>query len=281
MFGNYAAEMLKLRKRAAVWILLGAALLVSLIFGYVLPYLGYLTGEDNPQTAGTPRAEVLAGVLPEGIVPNALGGVSVFAGALALAFGALVVGGEYGWGTVKTVLTQGPGRLSVLGAQFAALASILLVWVAATFLACGLCSLGIAAAEDQPLQWPSFLDLAAGLGTGWLAMLVWCLAGALLGIAFRGVALPIGLGIVWVLGIELLLTNTVRSLLPDLEAVTDVLPGVNAGSLVYAVTAGAPDAEPPGVTDAVSSGRALVTLAAYGVAFVVGSAALLRRRDVL
>ncbi len=45
--------------------LFGAGLVLSLIFGYLLPYLGYATGDDNPQTDGIPRAEVLRGMLPE------------------------------------------------------------------------------------------------------------------------------------------------------------------------------------------------------------------------
>ena len=64
MLGSYRAEMLKLRKRSAVWVLFGAGLLLSLIFGYLLPYLGYATGDENPQTDGVPRAEVLRGHAP-------------------------------------------------------------------------------------------------------------------------------------------------------------------------------------------------------------------------
>ena len=34
-----------------------------------------------------------------------------------LVLGVLAVGGEYGWGTWKTVLTQGPSRLTVYGGK--------------------------------------------------------------------------------------------------------------------------------------------------------------------
>jgi len=40
-----------------------------------------------------------------------------------------------------------------------------------------------------------------GFGAGWLILVVWGSLGAVLGVALRGVALPIGLGVVWVLGI--------------------------------------------------------------------------------
>ena len=40
--------------------------------------------------------------------------------------GALTIGSEYSWGTLKTILTQRPGRLSLTGGKFLALAPILL-----------------------------------------------------------------------------------------------------------------------------------------------------------
>ena len=74
MLGSCRAELLKLRKRSAVWVLFGAGLVLSLIFGYLLPYLGYATGDDNPQTDGVPRADILRGMLPERVIDNTIGG---------------------------------------------------------------------------------------------------------------------------------------------------------------------------------------------------------------
>jgi ABC-2 type transport system permease protein len=281
MRGSYAAELLKLRKRSAGWVLLGASLVLSLTFGYLLPYLGYVTGDPNQQTEGIPAEQVLASVLPEAVVANTIGGFPVFSGALALVLGALVIGGEYGWGTLKTILTQRPRRLAVLGAQLLALATALLGWVLAIFAASAVSGAAIALAEGRAMTWPSTVDIGAGLAAGWLVLVVWCLAGALLGTVLRGVALPIGLGVVWVLGVEALISGVVASLLPNLEVLADVLPGVNAGSLVAAVTGSAPGEPPPGVTDAVSGGRALLTLLCYAAVFVAASALAVRRRDVI
>jgi ABC-2 type transport system permease protein len=281
MRGSYRAELLKLRKRSAVWVLFGAGLVLSLIFGYLLPYLGYVTGDDNQQTAGIPRAEVLRGVLPERVMDNTIGGFPVFAGALALVLGAIVVGGEYAWGTLKTILTQRPGRGTVLAGQLLALLTMLAVWVLGIFVACSLCSVGIAAAEGAPMNWPGPLDLLQGLAGGWLVLTMWCLAGAVLAVALRNVALPIGLGVVWILGIEALLAGVVNSLLPSLEWLSDALPGANAGALVFAVTGMAANDAPPGVRDAVSGGRALITLLGYTLAFAALAAYSTRRRDVV
>jgi ABC-type transport system involved in multi-copper enzyme maturation permease subunit len=211
---------------------------------------------------------------------NTIGGYPIFAGALALVLGAIVVGGEYTWGTLKTILTQRPGRVAVLASQFLALATMIAVWVLGIFAACSLCSIGIAAAENGSMDWPGVTAILEGLAGGWLVLMMWCLAGAVLAVAFRNVALPIGLGVVWILGIETLLAGVVSSLLPDLEFLSDALPGANAGSLVFSVTGMAAADAAPGVRDAVGGGRALLTLLAYCAIFAVLAAWTTRRRDV-
>lgn len=113
----------------------------------------------------------------------------------------------------------------MLGAQLLALATMLAAWVLATFAACALSGVVIALAEDAPMTWPAAADLAAGLAGGWLVLVAWSLAGALLATLFRGVALPSGLGVVWILGVETLLAGVVASVLPDLQMVADALPG--------------------------------------------------------
>lgn len=278
--GSYVAELTKMRKRAAVWVLFAAGMVLSLVFGYLLPYLAYVTGDQNQQTQGVAAGEVLASVLPGNVVANTVGGFPVFAGALALVLGALVLGGEHAWGTLKTVLTQGPGRLAVLGAQLAALGTALLAWTLMIFAASALTSTAIAVGEGMSIDWPAVADLVQGLAAGWLVLLTWCLAGAVLGTVLRGVALPIGLGVVWVLAVENLVSGVAAGLLTGLQPVRDVLPGVNAGSLVNAALGVVPGGAPPGVTGAVTGGRALVTLLAYIGVFVAVSAVAARRRDV-
>ena len=87
MTGSFAAEILKLRKRPATWILLGVALALNQLFGYILPYSSWVTGGQNEQTQGLDPQAVLAGTLPGELVPTSLGGFPVFAGALALILG--------------------------------------------------------------------------------------------------------------------------------------------------------------------------------------------------
>src|SRR5690606_9939270 len=125
----------------------------------------------------------LSAMLPEQIVGSTLGGMPIFVGALALIFGALVAGSEYGWATWKTVLAQGARRGTVYAAKLtvvalgAALLILVLLGVGAA------ASALVAAAEDQPLAWPSLIELAKGLGSGWLIATMWGALGMLLGIA--------------------------------------------------------------------------------------------------
>jgi ABC-2 type transport system permease protein len=283
MTGSFAAEILKLRKRPATWVLLGVVLGLTQLFGYVLPYSSWLTGDQNVQTQGLDPQTVLAGTLPGELVPTSLGGFPVFAGALALILGALAAGSEYGWGTMQTALTQRPSRLGVYGGKLLALAASTLFVVLATFALNATVAAVIAAVESQPLDYPSLAELARGVGSGWLIMGMWCGLGALLGFAFRGVALPVGLGVVWVLGIESLVSAVADSLLTSLQPLRDLLPGVNAGSLVWSLAPGGGSSgdAPPGVVDAVTGGQATLALTVYVAAFAVIGALLVRRRDVV
>ncbi|HEU4898025.1 MAG TPA: ABC transporter permease subunit [Actinomycetota bacterium] len=282
MIASFKAELLKLRKRPATWILLGVVLGLTQLFGYVLPYSSWATSDQNFQTQGLDPQAVLAGTLPGELVPTSLGGFPVFAGALALILGALATGSEFGWGTMQTALTQRPARLAVYAGKLAALAASTLAVVLATFALNAAVAGVIATVESRALDYPTAAELARGIGSGWLIMGMWCGLGALLGLAFRGVALPVGLGVVWVLGVEGLVSAVAGSLLTSLQPLRDLLPGVNAGSLVWSLAPGGGSSgeAPPGVIDAVAGGRATLSLALYVAAFVAAGAVLMRRRDV-
>jgi ABC-2 type transport system permease protein len=276
-----AAELLKLVRRPAAWVLLAVAAVLNLVFAYVVPYLSYTSGDGGGMNDGATPEQSLAATLPDQLVANTIGGFAVFAGALALVLGALMFGSEYGWGTVKTMLMQRAGRGSVLVGQLTALAVAIAVGLLALFGVGALASTCIALAEDQSMNWPAPVDLAQGFGYGWLILMTWAVLGAALGVLLRSVALPIGLGVVWVLGVENLVSAMATSVLDALEPLRDVLPGVNAGSLINTVLVDRPIEPAPGVTDAVGEGRALVTLACYLVVAAVVAAWTMRRRDVV
>jgi ABC-2 type transport system permease protein len=283
MRASFAAELLKVGRRHAMWLVAVVWLVLSLVFGYLFPYLSYRGAPTGPAAgAGAASAEqVLAEALPANLVPTAIQGFPVFAGALALLLGVLSAGSEYGWGTWKTILAQGPGRLAVLAGKLGALGLVLLLVVLATFAVAAPASWLVAWVESQPLRWPPLAELAQGLAAGWLVVAMWGWAGMFLGILVRGTSLAIGLGLVWTLAVENL-ARGFASLLAAIDTLQRWLPGTNAGSLAAAVgvpVQGAPGGT-PGVTATVDGTRATLVLAAYLVAFTAAAAVLLQRRDV-
>jgi ABC-2 type transport system permease protein len=281
MRGSYRAELLKLGKWPAMWILAAVLLVLSQVFGYLIPYVAYRSGGGSGFAAGETPAQLLADILPGRLVPNTLGGFPMFAGAIALIIGALVAASEYGWGTLKTILAQRPRRRSLLAGKLLSMATAILVLVLTVFAVNALWSWVIAATEGMPADWPSLLDLGRGIGAGWLILGMWSLVGALLGILFRSTSLAVGLGLVWALAVE----NLVRGfagVLGFLDAFQRGLPGVNAGSLVAALGAATLD-QPggtPGVTAVVSGPQAVVVLGAYVAVLALVAVVALQRQDV-
>ncbi|MDI5982173.1 ABC transporter permease subunit [Amycolatopsis magusensis] len=268
-----AAELTKLARRPANWLMLAVGTALGLTFTYLLPLAG------AAGAAGAPNSDRgLAATLPDQLVGNSIGGLPVFLGAIALVIGVLAVGTEYGWGTWKTVLTQGPSRLVVYGGKLVALAAAMLVLVLTIFATGALVSTAIALSEGSPMTWPAVGDLVTGVGAGWLIASTWAVLGALLAIGMRGVALPMGLGLVWLLVVQNLLLGVAAPLLPWVNDLQLGLPGSNAGSLVASLGA---STRSPGVAELTSPLQATLVLAAYLLAFTTLGGWLLHRRDVL
>ncbi|MDQ3154386.1 MAG: ABC transporter permease subunit [Actinomycetota bacterium] len=277
MFASVSAELFTLRKRPALWLLGGVWLGLLLFFGYGLTWLSYRSAA-NPAVG----QRILADALPANLVGNAIAGYALFGGAMVMILGALVAGSEYGWGTLKTVFTQRPGRWSVHLGRVGALAVALLAMVLVSFALSAGASATIATVESAPLDWPSAADVMRGVAAGWLVLGMWCAFGLLLGTLARGPALAIGLGLVWALVLENLVRGFV-ALLEPLATLQRALPGANAGSLVAALGArGGAGAEggTPGVVAVVDGTQAAVVLAAYVIGFVLVAGLLLQRRDV-
>lgn len=273
------AEALRLRKWPAVWVTVGAWLLMNAMFAYVFNYVTYTSGDSSFSNEGQSRDSLLTSLLPAAL-PDALPqGMPMFGGALMMVLGAIVAGNGFGWGTWKTVFTQGPSRASTVLGSLVALTGVVVGVVVATLASDLVMSLGIAALESQPVVWPALGDTATVLGAGFLVLEMWALAGYLLGVLAKGPALSVGLGLTWALVIENLLRGVGASL-SWVESFTHVLPGTAAGSLIgQIIGVGGPDPT-PGLFDTLSTERALWTMVAYLVVLPVVSVVLMRRRDV-
>ncbi|WP_369690247.1 ABC transporter permease subunit [Nocardia arthritidis] len=273
------AEILRLRKWPAFWIVLGTWLLLNLTFAYLFNYLAYTSGESSRMSNGLPREALLRQMLPAAVPEVFTQGMAMFGGALMLILGALAVGSGYGWGTWKTVFTQGPARVQAVAAVAVSLAGVVVALVCTAFLVDLSVAALIAAFQSQSLELPELGRSLLGMLTGVVILGMWTLAGALIGAIARGPALAVGLGLVWVLVVENLLRG-VAAIFAPIEVITDHLPGTAAGSLAAAMrTVDGPAT--PGVSQVLSRTESMVVLVVYVVLFAACTIWLMRKRDLM
>jgi ABC-2 type transport system permease protein len=274
MTQSIAAELLVVRKRASTWILLGIWTLLALVFAYIVPYVQYLNGSTR---------QSLDELLPQHLVGQLMAGFPFFGGVFALMLGVLAIGSEYGWGTLKTLFTQQPGRLPIFAAKLIGLAATVVAFVLVVYLFGALSSYLIATREGAAVDWPSASLLLRGLGAGWLILAVWAALGVLLAVVSRGTSLAIGIGILYALVIEGLLSALANEI-SLLDHLVQFFLRANGYSLAAALGVSAQDVSDrgPGSFSGpfVSGWQALLVLAVYLVVLLAGSAWLLRRRDV-
>ncbi len=99
-------EWFKLRRRWVPWILLGFVLAI----GQLVFWLAVTLGDD------------LSYQSPTESIANGLGVSSFFGPFIAVILAAAVMGGEYGWGTLRPVLSRGAGRWPFLTSKVAVVA---------------------------------------------------------------------------------------------------------------------------------------------------------------
>jgi ABC-2 type transport system permease protein len=252
---SVAAELLVTRKRLSTWILLGIWTLLALLFAYVVPYVAYLND---------PSRNPLIDVLPGRLVGTLLAGFPFFGGVFALQLGVLAFGSDYGWGTLKTLFIQRPPRLHVFVAKLLALAVALVPFVLVVFAVGALASSAIAVREGADVAWPS----------AWLV---------LRGIGAACTALAVGIGVLYALVIERLL-SALAGEISAVDRLVEFFIRANAYSLVSGLGVSASDVADngPGSFSGpfVGTGQSLAVLGAYLAVFLVAAAAVLWRRDV-
>jgi ABC-type transport system involved in multi-copper enzyme maturation permease subunit len=280
MANSILAEITLLRKRVATWVLLAIWLALSMLFSYGFPYLTYRSGSDFDPRA---KADILASIIPSGILTTLTSGFPFYGGVIALMLGVLALGSEFGWGTIKTMYTVGPSRLTLFTAKMVAVAVALIVFVLTEFALGAIASTAIATAESAAIHWPSPADFARSFATGWFLMLVWATFGVLLAVITRGTALAIGIGIIYALIIENLV-GAFASSLSWLQPIVEQFLRASGYSLVQALglsLGGDANNGPGGYSGPYVSGtHAFAVLIVYLVVFAAVSAFLLRQRDV-
>jgi ABC-2 type transport system permease protein len=275
MTQSIAAELLVARKRASTWILFTIWTLLALVFAYIVPYVQYLNGSGRGG---------LDELLPHNLVGQLMAGFPFFGGVIALQLGVLALGSEYGWGTLRTLFTQRPSRLRIFAAKLLGVGLTLIPFVLVVYGLGALASYVIALREGADVVWPSASLLLRGLGGGWLILAVWAALGILLAVLTRGTSLAIGIGILYALVIEGLL-SALAGEVSLLDGIVEFFLRANGYSLVAALGVSAADIADSGPGSFsgpfVSGAQALLVLASYLIVFVAASGWVLRRRDVI
>ncbi|MDP8950885.1 MAG: ABC transporter permease subunit [Actinomycetota bacterium] len=279
MTGSFFAEVLKLRKRPAVLLLGGLWLAIVIVFLYLFPALILaVIAPSEPVEAGVAE-EQLSTLAPENLPLYLL--LFLFPGlgtAMALILGALVAGSEYGWGTLRIILSQRSSRLGVLSGKLLALCVLLLLFVLAAFLAGALSSLAVALFSSLSPAPPPAAELLQGLGAGLLILALWAALGFALATLFEGTTLAVGLGLIYAFVVEQVLKG-LSNLSESLRTVLEFLPGVNTAALSQAFVD--PAGNPALQEGLISPARAILVMLLYTAAFVLVAALVFRRRDVM
>jgi ABC-2 type transport system permease protein len=231
----------------------------------------------NP-SAGDRSPVSLLTLYPDQFVNNVMGAGFPLGAAMAIVLGALIAGSEYSWGTMKTTLTQGPGRLTTWFGRVAVFAAWMGILTVILFAMGAAASVVVASLEGHAIAWPAAVDIAKGIGAIWLVFAVNGAIGLALGTLIRHSAAALGIGLIYVLAVEILAVRFIDSINSGAyKWIGDLFVGQNATALLQSFTSPA-----FGRTLAPSIGaeQAVLVLGAYLVGLVIVAAALIRQRDV-
>jgi ABC-2 type transport system permease protein len=186
VLASLRAELLVLRKSKVAWALVLTAPALTLVTSYLFSLLGYL-GDTPAMYAqeGTP-AQDLPAVLPSQFVIQAVG--SLFFTAPFIVLGAVIAGGDWGRGTIRTSLLAGPGRVRAFAGQAAAI----LIACAVSVLLC----FALAAVACIAIRWYAGPTAPGAAGNG--AFPAWSVigegvgAGLLVGVAYGALGIALG-----------------------------------------------------------------------------------------
>jgi ABC-2 type transport system permease protein len=277
MIGSLSADLLKIYKRNANWMLLGILLAFVVLVLYVAEYIVYKNPPASFRGGSVPTSLLISETFPQNLVPHVLSGVSTIGAAIVLCIGALATASEYGWMTVQTILVQGPARRAVLGGKLIALGLVSLLVTVSIFLAAAATSFVLVSIDGSPAHWPSTSDLVRGFAAAWLILGAYTAFGVVLGLVLRSPAAAIGGGLTYVFVVEGILTELLANA-GGIKELLKVLPGVAATGVtrVFPYTFSGL-AQVPALVDGT---RGSISLVAYLVVFGVVGLFVFQRRDV-
>lgn len=265
-------EWLKLRKRRMPLVILGLILAMT-----ILAFWGQATRGDGRGNLFLPRGW-LAG----------LSFFALFAPFFWPVLGGSWAGNEYGWGTIRAVLTRRPERIAHALAALAVLLGGLVIALAAILAMSTVAGLAVSLTTGNDAftsgVWSgAFLATALkGFLTAWYVAAFYLLLAYAAAVIFRSAAVGIGIGIG-----STLAQYVLRRILTDLggvwQTIADHFPVIYASNMITQVVhdqlipyTGLASVDP----NTPSAGQSVVALAIYAAIFLAIMLAAVRMRDV-
>ncbi|MGZ5383287.1 MAG: ABC transporter permease [Acidimicrobiia bacterium] len=270
----FRSEWIKLSRRNTLLGFGGAMVGLTLLFT-LLAFLS-VGGSNVDLDGGQAEAFVTADVLSlsDGSV-FAITNLASMLGVVALALFASSIAGEFNKGTIRMLFVTEPNRLKVLSGKLAALASFVVVGLAATMIA----SVGIGAllapgaGVDTSAWWTT--DGLAAIGTTYLnitgAVLIPGLIGAAIAVLTRSAAIAISVGAAYFILGEALITGF-------WDTLGQWGPSAVSNALAVGGTGG--EGMMGGAAPAIAYATAAILAVGYGILSVAVSSTTLARRDV-
>ena len=261
-------EWFKLRRRWVPWILLGFVLVIELLLFWLV---AALTDDVSYQS-------------PRENIANGLGFSSFFGAFIAIILAAAVMGGEYGWGTLRPVLSKGAGRWPFLTSKVAVVMLFtiaLLVILSVVIMINGFIAEAVLTADTEAEGYGtiSWIDLLAQFGRMIYAFLPYIMLSLFLVVLTSSNGVGVGLAMGYYIAESVILvpiltifdwSNKVFAFLlgTNVDAWQSISGGPDAGRAIATIG---------GISD-MAHGFIIVTI--YGAVLAAAAIALFLRRDI-
>jgi ABC-type transport system involved in multi-copper enzyme maturation permease subunit len=220
----------------------------------------------------------IATLYPDQFVNFVMGAAFPLGAAIAIVVGALYAGSEYSWGTLKTMLTQQPGRVTVWTGRLAVFALWMGIMTVVLFVFGAANSVVVATFQNHAISWPAAVDIAKGMASIWLIFFVNGTIGIALGVLIKNSAAALGAGLIYVLAVEIIAVRFIDSINSGAyKWIGNLFVNQNATALAQSFHAPAFGRALPAT---IGSEQAVLVLIAYAVGLAIIAAGFLRLRDV-
>jgi ABC-type transport system involved in multi-copper enzyme maturation permease subunit len=272
MIATIKAEWRKNRFRPAFLVASGIVGAITVLF-YLLNWYSALhpTGGDRGPVS-------ILTLYPDQFVNQVMGAAFPIGAAITIVVGAIYAGSEFSWGTLKTMFTQRPGRLTVWAGRLAVFTVWMGIMTLILFAAGAVSSVMVASFQGQAITWPQVVDIVKGVGAIWLIFTVNGTIGLALGVLIRQSAAALGTGLIYVLAVEIIAVRFIDSINSGAyKWIGNLFVNQNATALAQSFTSPAFGRT---VAPAIGAEQAVLVLAAYAIGLALVAAGLLRQRDV-